>query len=92
MEKHYYTYLVRCNDGSFYCGYAANPIARTRVHNQGKGAKYTRSRRPVTLVYTECFDTKSAAMSRECQIKKLTHCAKQRLIDDNEKRKEEDNE
>lgn len=92
MEKHYYTYLVRCSDGSFYCGYAANPTARARVHNQGKGAKYTRSRRPVTLVYTECFDTKSEAMSRECQIKKLTHNAKQLLVEMYEKRKEEENE
>ena len=89
MDKKYYTYLVRCSDGSYYCGYTVNPEARTRVHNQGKGAKYTRSRRPVTLVYTECFDTKNAAMSRECQMKKLTHKAKEVLAERYQQRKEE---
>lgn len=85
--KKYYAYLVRCADESFYCGYSPNPQARTLIHNSGKGAKYTRARRPVTLVYTEAFDTKSEAMSREWHIKQLTHQQKQKLVDDYEQRR-----
>ncbi len=72
MSKHY-AYIVACADGTFYCGYSPNPEARVAVHNTGKGAKYTRARRPVKLVYTECFSTKEEAMSREWHLKKLSH-------------------
>lgn len=81
MAAHYYTYMVRCADGTYYCGYAADLEARLRAHNSGKGAKYTRSRLPVTLVYSEEFDTKQDAMSREWHIKRLSRVGKQALID-----------
>lgn len=90
MDKKHYTYLVRCNDGSFYCGYATDVAARVATHNKGTGAKYTRSRRPVSLVYTECFDTKSAAMSRECAIKKLSHQQKAAMVQAYAERKEDE--
>lgn len=88
MADHY-TYLVRCADGSFYCGYSPDPIARTETHNSGRGAKYTRARRPVTLVYTEAFATKSQAMSREWQIKQMSHAAKAALAAQYQKQREE---
>ena len=90
MNKKHYTYLVRCNDGSYYCGYAVDVVARVETHNKGAGAKYTRCRRPVSLVYTECFDTKSEAMSRECAIKKLTHTQKAAMVQAYAKRKEDE--
>ena len=88
MDKHY-TYLVRCADGSLYCGYSTDPVRRAAVHNSGRGAKYTRARRPVTLVYTEEFATKKEAMRRECEIKKLRHDAKAALVAMYERKKEE---
>ena len=78
--KKYYTYILECSDGSFYTGYTDDLEARVDCHNSGKGAKYTRGRRPVKLVYYECFDTKSEAMSRECMIKKLTRRRKEELV------------
>jgi len=77
--KHY-CYLVRCSDNTFYCGYTNNLDKRIAAHNNGKGAKYTKSRRPVTLVYSELYDNKSDAMKREWQIKQLTRQQKQKLI------------
>lgn len=88
MSEHY-TYLVRCADGSYYCGYSTDPVARAETHNRGRGAKYTRARRPVTLVYTEPFATKSQALRRECQIKKLSHDAKAALVAQYQKQREE---
>lgn len=79
MSKHY-TYLVRCADGSYYCGYSTDPVARTRTHNSGRGAKYTRARRPVALVYTECHVTKEAAMRREWAIKQMSHAEKALMV------------
>jgi putative endonuclease len=75
----HYAYLLRCSDGTFYSGYSTDPRRRAAVHNRGKGAKYTRSRRPVTLVYQECFGTKSEALRREAALKKLTHAEKAAL-------------
>lgn len=66
------TYLLQCADGTLYCGWTNHLDKRVKAHNQGKGAKYTRSRRPVTLVYYEIFATKREAMSREAAIKKLS--------------------
>lgn len=77
--KHY-CYLVCCSDNTFYCGYTNNLDKRIAAHNNGKGAKYTKSRRPVTLVYSEVYDNKSDAMKREWQIKQLTRQQKQKLI------------
>ena len=81
MEK-FFVYLLRCNDGTLYTGYTTDLDARIRVHNgEGKGgAKYTRSRRPVTLAYFEEYEDKSAALRRECEIKKLSKAEKEALI------------
>ena len=68
-----YVYLLLCADGSYYCGYTTDPMRRLETHNAGKGAKYTRSRRPWTLVYAERCDSKSAALQRECALKRLRH-------------------
>ncbi len=76
-----YAYVLECCDGSFYCGWTNDLEKRLAAHNLGKGAKYTRSRLPVKLVYYEAFDTKEAAMSREWHLKKLSHSAKKALID-----------
>ena len=77
----YYTYILRCCDGSLYTGYTDDPIRREMVHNSGKGAKYTRSRLPVQLVYTECYETKNEAMHREAEIKRLSRSEKLTLIE-----------
>lgn len=78
----HHVYLLQCADGTLYCGYTTDLDERVRTHN-GKttkvGAKYTRGRRPVTLVYHETFTTKSQAMSREAAIKQLTRAQKQTL-------------
>lgn len=76
----YYAYILRCADGTLYSGYAADLEARIRTHNLGRGAKYTRSRRPVTLAYAESFEDKREAMRRECAFKRLTHKEKEALI------------
>ena len=76
----HYTYIMRCSDGTLYCGYSTNPEKRAEVHNSGKGAKYTRSRLPVELVYKEEFESKNEALCRECAIKKLTRAEKLELI------------
>lgn len=75
-----YTYLLECADGSIYCGWTTCLTARLRSHNEGRGAKYTKSRRPVRLVYYEEFETKQEAMRREAAIKKLSRRDKLILI------------
>lgn len=75
-----YAYIVECSDGTYYCGYTNNLDKRMEAHNKGKGAKYTRPRRPVKLMYYEEFEDKNAAMSREWHLKKLTHEEKKKLI------------
>lgn len=60
-----YTYIVKCRDGTLYTGWTNDIEKRVRAHNEGRGAKYTKSRRPVELVYMEKFQTKEEAMSRE---------------------------
>ncbi len=76
-----YTYILRCSDDTLYCGWTNDLQKRLASHNAGKGAKYTRSRHPVTLVYYETFETKEEAMSREFAIKRLSRKDKLRLID-----------
>lgn len=76
-----YTYIVECVDGSLYCGWTNNLEKRIADHNAGKGAKYTKTRLPVKLVYYEEFDTKEEAMSREWHIKQLRREKKMELID-----------
>ena len=79
MSK-FYTYVARCNDGSLYTGYTVDLAEREAKHNEGKGARYTRVRLPVKIIYSEEFDTKSEAMRRECQIKRLSKMEKEKLI------------
>ena len=81
MKKHY-VYMLRCRDGSLYTGYTSDLEARVRAHNgEGRGgAKYTRARRPVVLVYHETYEEKGSALSRECEIKKLTRVQKEALV------------
>lgn len=76
----WYVYMLRCKDGSLYTGYTDDPQRRAAVHNAGKGAKYTRSRLPVELVYQESCTDKSAALRREIAIKKLSKPQKEALI------------
>lgn len=74
-----YTYMLLCADGSFYTGWTSDLQARLQSHNSGQGAKYTRSRLPVQLVYWEEYAEKNAAMRREAAIKKLSHQQKKLL-------------
>ena len=76
----FFVYIVRCADGTLYTGYARDPQARVEVHNSGRGAKYTRSRRPVSLVYTEQCESLSAALKRERQVKPWSRAQKEALI------------
>lgn len=76
----YFTYILRCADGSLYTGWTNDLQHRLTAHNSGRGAKYTRARRPVTLVYWETLSTKSEAMRREWAIKHLTRAEKLALI------------
>ena len=75
-----YTYIVRCADGTLYTGWTNDLEKRLHAHNSGEGAKYTRSRRPVELVYYEEHETKEEAMRREWHIKQMTRKKKTELI------------
>ncbi len=75
-----YTYILKCADGTFYCGWTNCLEKRVKAHNAGTGAKYTKPRRPVTLVYYEEFETKKEAMSREAAVKRMTRSQKEKLI------------
>ncbi len=75
-----YTYIVECSDGTLYTGWTNNLEKRLEAHNAGKGAKYTKTRRPVKLVYQEQFETKEEAMSREYHIKQFSRKEKLKLI------------
>ena len=75
-----YVYLLRCSDGTLYCGWTTDLERRVAAHNKGTGAKYTRSRRPVSLVYYEQFPDKHDALSREWHIKRMSREEKIRLI------------
>ncbi|MBE5977254.1 GIY-YIG nuclease family protein [Lacrimispora xylanisolvens] len=79
-----YTYLVKCADNTLYCGWTNHLEKRMEAHNQGRGAKYTKTRRPVELVYYESYPTKEEAMRREVQIKKLSRKDKLFLIEKSE--------
>ena len=76
----FFVYIVRCADGTLYTGWSNDPPARVAVHNSGKGAKYTRSRLPVALVYSEACDSLSAALKRERQLKPWSRARKETLI------------
>ena len=81
MSEKHYVYMVRCADGSLYTGWTTNLEERIKTHNSGLGAKYTKSRRPVELVYHEEYTTKSEALKREYAIKQLTRAQKLGLIE-----------
>lgn len=80
-KKLNYVYLLQCSDGTLYGGWTNDLEARLEAHNKGTGAKYTRGRTPVALVYSESFETKQEATKREWQIKKLTKQKKLQLIE-----------
>lgn len=82
-----YTYVLKCDDGSLYTGWTNNLEKRIRDHNDGRGAKYTRARRPVELIYFETFETKQEAMRREYEIKHMNRKDKLRLIMESRKDK-----
>ncbi len=79
-DKKHYVYILRCADGSLYTGWTTNLTERVHMHSSGKGAKYTRSHLPVTLIYHETFLDKSTALKREVEIKKMTRSQKELLI------------
>lgn len=80
----HYVYVLSCVDDSLYTGYTTDVARRVTEHDAGEGAKYTRGRTPVELVHVESFETKSAAMSREHEIKQFPRAKKERLVDSSE--------
>lgn len=80
MNKRNYTYILLCSDGSLYTGWTNDLARRVSVHNAGAGAKYTRSRLPVSLVWYEVHGSKSEAMRREQEIKHMSRAEKLALI------------
>ncbi len=76
----YSVYIVKCKDGTYYTGYTTDVIKRVAAHNAQKGAKYTKGRIPVELVYEEHFEDKRSALQREYAIKQLTKLQKEQLI------------
>ena len=87
MQKGFYTYILRCADNTLYTGWTTDPDKRLITHNAGRGAKYTRARLPVELLYTECCADERTARSRECQIKAMTRKQKLKLIQESGKMK-----
>lgn len=81
-----YTYIVECNDGSYYTGWSTDVEKRVKHHNEGRGAKYTKSRLPVRVVYVEEHKTKQEAMQREYAIKQLSRRQKEELIQEYKKK------
>lgn len=75
-----YIYMLECKDGTYYTGWTNNLDKRLKDHNDGKGAKYTKARLPVSLIYYEEFQTKEEAMRREYAIKHMTRSEKNKLV------------
>ncbi len=78
----YYTYILKCADGTLYTGWTTNLDRRVATHNAGRGGRYTRMHRPVTLIYWECYATRSQAQRREIAIKRMRRDAKLGLTAD----------
>ena len=76
----HYVYIVKCSDDTLYTGYTNDLDRRIKMHNDGDGAKYTKGRRPVKLVYSEKYISKSKAMKREYEIKQLRKTEKEKII------------
>ena len=81
MGSDHHVYILECSDGSLYTGYTTDLERRVTEHDAGEGAKYTRGRTPVELVHAESFDSQSAAMRREYEIKGLSRAEKERLLE-----------
>jgi putative endonuclease len=77
----YFCYMLECADGTFYTGWSTDPARREKVHNAGRGAKYTRQRRPVKLIYIEEVESLSTALKRERSLKAMGHQRKKKLAD-----------
>ena len=75
-----FVYLLRCADGTLYCGWSTDPERRLREHQAGRASRYTRTRLPVELVYSREFDSRSEAMREEIRIKRLPPAHKRRLL------------
>ena len=86
MDHKGYMYVVECRDGSYYTGYTTDVKKRIAVHNIGKGAKYTRARLPVKLIFVEGFDSKEEAMSAEALFKSKTRMQKENYFKENQNR------
>ena len=80
MSEKHYVYIAACADGTWYTGWSTDPARRIRTHNAGRGAKYTRSRLPVQLIFTKAFDTKEEALHWEYAIKQMTRRQKEQLV------------
>lgn len=80
MDNHHYFYVLHCKDGSLYAGYTNHLEKRIRLHNEGKGAKYTRGRGPVELLFSQRFDHKSEALRAEYEFKQLTRKKKEEFL------------
>lgn len=78
----HHVYVLECADGSFYTGYTTDVQRRVEEHEAGEGAKYTRGRTPVEVVYVESFDSRSAALQREHELKSLSRRGKERVVED----------
>ncbi len=85
MRITYHVYILRCSDGTYYVGHTDDLEARVRRHNDGRGAGYTRARRPVSLVCSEAFPTEALAVARECQLKNWSQAKKEALIAGNKR-------
>ena len=83
-ESDHYVYILRCADDTLYTGYTTDVERRVAEHDSGEGAKYTRGRTPVELVHVESYGSRSAAMSREYEIKQLSRSEKESLAECNE--------
>ncbi len=77
----HFVYILECADGTYYTGYTTDLGKRLGTHNSGKGAKYTRARLPVAMVFSEAYATKSEALRREIEIKRMTRREKRELVE-----------
>ena len=76
----FFCYIVECADSTYYTGWSSDPQRRVQQHNKGTGARYTRGRRPVRLIYVESLPDRNSAMQREIQIKRMGRQAKEKLV------------
>ena len=82
----YFVYILECSDGTLYVGSTSDLVRRERAHNEGPGAKYTSGRRPVRVVYSEIYGSRSTAQKREAQLKRWSRAKKKALVEGDEQR------